>query len=204
MKTKDKQTKQLLLTASLFMLVSISSICKAQIKPVSLRFEFINEMTSLPTYKVVQKPIHPGFLIGVDVWEKTNTKWPQTLGVDFGYYYHRLYEHAFMLDGSYSFGYKFQFGLRVKLLGSLGYKHSILSGNEYKFEDGDYKESTHWGKPQFNAKVGIGLEYPVYKHLSLTANVKEMLALPYAPKKGMPFATHSLFSIGVKYSFLKN
>lgn len=186
----------------LALLVSISSLCHAQIKLTSLRVEVFNEMVSMPTNRVIQTPLHPGFIIGADFYEKKDTRWPQTLGVDLGYYYHRLYEHAFMLDAAYSFGYEFKFGLRLKLLANIGYKHSVLSGDVYEFENGEYQESTHWGKAQFNVKAGLGMEYPLFNRYSVSINVKEMIALPYASEKGMPFSTHLLFGVGVKYSLL--
>ncbi len=175
-----------------------TEVCNAQIQPKALRVSLISEATTLPTYKVVKSPVHPGIMIGADFRTKQGKHWSNTLGVDLGYYYHKAYEHAVMLDGVYTLGYRFNFGLQINLLTCLGYKHSVLAGEVYKFEEGEYKKATHWGKAQFNGKLGLGLEFPINNKFSIGVNNRYVVALPYAPKKGMPFSIHSIFAVGVK------
>jgi hypothetical protein len=171
-------------------------ISHAQVKPKAIRVMALSEATTMPTYKVVKLPFHAGVLIGADLWTKSGAHWQQAFGVDLSYYYHRFYEHAIMIDGLYTLGYKFNFGLQVNLPISIGYKHSILTGEVYKLENGSYKEIYDLGKAQFNGKLGIGLEFPVTDKLSIRADYRYMVALPYMPEKDMPFSLHSLFGLG--------
>ncbi len=167
-------------------------ICK------SVQISALHEMVAIPYGQVFLKPIHPGIALGTELWVKAETKWYQSLGVDASYYYHQLYEHALMLDAVYNIGYTLPFKLRLKTMGALGYKHSILTGDTYVLENGSYKKKQHPGQAQINAKIGFGLSYPISQKISLSGDYMGMLAFPYSPDLGMPFATHALIRLGVK------
>lgn len=176
----------------------------AQIKPQNLRISLFTEATTMPTLKPIQFPLHPGILVGTDLWSSEGKHWQKALGVELSYYHHRLYEHALMLDAAYRLGYRFNFGLQINLLTNIGYKHSILQGPVYKFKNGNYEKAIHSGKAQFNAKLGLGLSYALNKTYSITTDYKIMMATPYAPEKGMPFALHSLFGVGLNINLSKD
>ncbi len=164
----------------------------------TLKITTMSESVSIPFAQVVLDPIHPGISVGGDLIVKDETQWYRSLGVEAGYYYHRLYEHAIMIDGVYNFGYTFNFKLRTNFIAMLGYKHSILTGETFVYENGEYKLKQHWGKPQVSTKVGFGLEYPITKKVCLTTEYLGMIAVPYSPDRGMPYATHALIKIGTK------
>lgn len=175
----------------------------AQIKPQNIRISVFSEATTMPTLKPIQLPLHPGILLGTDVWSSSGKHWHKALGAELCYYHHRLYEHAIMLDASYRIGYQFKLGLAINLLSNIGYKHSILEGPLYKFKNGSYEKSMHSGRAQFNAKLGLGLSYNLNSTYSITTDYKIMMATPYAPKKEMPFALHSFLGIGVRINLSK-
>jgi hypothetical protein len=180
----------------IILLLMYSSISYGQIKPESIRLSVFTEAIAIPSYKLIKSPIHPGILVGIDFFGKFKNHWKQTIGADLSYYYHRTFEHAIMLDATYSIGYSFKFGLQPKLLTSLGYKHSILTGTQYKFESGQYEKATNLGKPQVNLKLGFGLEYPISEKIAVNIDYRIMVVYPYAPKKDIPMAPHSIFGIG--------
>ena len=188
--------------------IAIILLCRtsgwAQFKLNAFRVVALSEAVSLPTYKVVQLPIHPGVLIGVNFWQKAGKHWVNTLGTDLSYYYHDLYEHAFMIDAAYTLGYKFNFGLQTKMLTNIGYKQSILTGDVFKFKNGEYERVYLAGKAQLNVKLGFGLEYPITEKWSIITDYKFMLAIPYSPKRGQPFATHSFFGLGIKINLVSS
>ncbi len=158
----------------------------------------MSEMTAIPFSQLLIKPVHPGIAIGTDLMVKDATAWYRSFGIEAGYYYHKLYEHAIMLDAVYNFGYTFNFGLRFKTIEALGYKHSILTGDTYIIENGEYVKKQHPGQPQVSAKIGLGLEYPVVDNLNITCDYTGMLAFPYSPESGMPYATHAVLRLGIK------
>ena len=194
---KTRQNLKVTLAAIIVIIIAQTSVY-SQWKPKTLKVAFVSESVSVPFGQIVVDPIHPGFFVGTDLRVKDQTRWYRSLGVEAGYYYHRLYEHAFMLDAVYKFGYTFGFKLQVNLTGTLGYKHSMLTGKTFVLENGEYKAKKHLGKPQFDTKIGLGLEYPVNSKFSLTADYLGMIAIPYSPDQGMPFATHALLKIGTK------
>lgn len=193
----DKLKSIILTSAVLGAALFIPTPGYAQIKPQNLRISVFTEATTMPTLKPIQLPLHPGVLVGTDFWNKSGKHWQKALGAELSYYHHRLYEHALMLDASYRLGYQFNFGLGINLRTNIGYKHSIQEGPVYKFKNGSYERALHGGKAQFNAKLGLGLSYALNKRYSITTDYKMMVATPYAPKKEMPFALHSLFGIGL-------
>ncbi len=194
---KKNQKIKIVITSVILIIFAQQGIY-SQWKPKTITITFLSESVSLPFGQIVTSPVHPGISVGADLWVKEQTPWYRSLGVEAGYYYHELYEHAIMLDAVYCFGYTFGFKLRINLIGSMGYKHSILSGETYFFENGEYKARQHPGKPQFNTKIGTGLAYPVTNRISLTADYLGMIAIPYSPDQGMPFATHAFLRAGVK------
>ncbi|PWJ55539.1 hypothetical protein CLV98_11315 [Dyadobacter jejuensis] len=165
----------------------------------NLKVSFTNEAISLPTIKALQTPIHPGIKVGSDFIVKGKNNWKQTVGADLSFFHHRLSENALMLDATYAIGYKFRFGLQPKFLSSLGYKHSLPVSEVYKLDNGVYKKASFFGKSQVNAKIGLGLEYPVNKKLSITADYQTMVAMPYSQK--LPFSLHTFLSMGIKVNF---
>jgi hypothetical protein len=193
------KSKTVLVCKTLFLFLILSPLIgKAQ---KNLKVSLINEAVSLPMLRVLQTPIHPGVSIGTDFLVKSRNHWQSTLGADFAFFHHRLSENAVMLDATYALGYRFGFGLQPKLMAALGYKHTLAAGEVYALENGVYEKVTYWGKAQFNAKVGFGLEYALNKKYSLTTDYKTMLVLPYSQK--LPFSLHTLLSAGIKVN-LKN
>lgn len=184
------------------MLAALAAIlpvaAQARENPLSWRFSLGNEAVTLPTYKFYRGPLHPAVVIGVDVWEKKSTHWHQSFGPEATYYFHKMFEHAVILDGVYRVGWHTRFGLSLNFIAAAGYKHSFLTGPVFKFENGTYKQVDVAGKPQFNLMLGPGLEFALNDKISITAESRYMVVLPYAPKRGMPFATHAIFSAGIK------
>ena len=197
---KKSKNLKVVFTAIIMIIIAQTQVY-SQWNPKTLNVAFISESVSVPFGQIVTNPVHPGVSVGTDLMVKDQTSWYRSFGVEAGYYYHELYEHAIMLDGIYKFGYTFNFKLRANLTGALGYKHSILSGDTYVLKSGTYTAQQHPGKSQVNTKIGFGLAYPVTNKVSLTADYQGMIAIPYAPEKEMPFSTHALLKIGTVINF---
>ena len=174
----------------------------SQIGPKSIRVSLYNEATTLPDGGIFHSPLHPGITVGTDLLTRAGSHWQKSLGVDLTFYHHEMSENALMLDAIYSIGYKFGFGLQLKLITGAGYKHSFLPGDVYRFENGEYQKVTDWGMSHVNVKLGLGLEFPINERISFTADQKLMVALPYS--ESLPFSLHSLRGIGVKINLLNN
>lgn len=175
-------------------LIAAASL-QAQVSPKSLRVSVLTEATALPSLNVVRIPLHPGISVGMEFWSKAGEHWDRSLSAEFSYYYHRMSEHALVLDGVYRLGYRFDFGLTPNFMAGIGYKHSILPGTVFVLENGEYSATHHGGQPQLNLKLGLGLEYRVTGAFSVTAAYSTMVATPYPL---IPVSLHALFSIGTK------
>jgi hypothetical protein len=167
----------------------------------TLRLSFLNESTNVPSYKILTFPIHPGITIGTDFWIKEREHWQKTLGVDASFYHHRLSENAIMLDGSFSVGYRFRFGLQPKFLAAMGYKQSFAAGEIYELKDGAYESTNPLQRAQFNMKLGFGLDYKLNERLSLNVDYRSMLASPFS--ESLPFSLHNIFRVGLILSIKK-
>jgi hypothetical protein len=168
----------------------------------SLRVSALNEATSLPSLRVLETPIHPGLTIGADFLVRRGRHWQKALGTEITFFHHRLSENALMLDATYALGYRFGFGLQPKFLAALGYKQTLAAGEVYELKNGAYEKAGYLGKAQFSAKVGFGLEYALNEKYSLTTDYRTMLVLPYS--KIIPFALHTLLSVGMKVDLRNN
>ncbi len=168
------------------------------VKNVHLAFSANNLGFQLPSFN------HMGFVGGVDFWEKSHKQIKQSFGANVSYYYFEGFEHSLMLDATYSLGYQFKFGLQPKLIVDLGYKASILEGNQYVLDNGKYTKSTTLNtQSQINLKLGLGLEYAFNETISIYLEAKIMAYYPYIPKAYIPFNLNEIASLGLKYNFNK-
>jgi hypothetical protein len=177
------------------------NILYAQKNMKSIRVSFYNEATSLPSIKLIQKAFHPTITVGADFWSKTNKHLAQTAGVDLTYFHHQYNEQAIMLDGIYSIGYKFKFGLIARFIVGIGYKHAFYPSEQFKLVNNEYIQVHHIGVAQFNSKFGLGLEMPISKRICITSDYKMMISLPYSEK--LPFSAHTFFGVGVRVNLLQ-
>ncbi len=195
---KKAKTKQI----SSMLAVSVLLACTqsfGQFK--TLRIGVSNETIGFPSLKITKLPIHPAVTIGTDFRVRSGKHWQRALGTDLYYSYKEANEHALMLDAAYRLGYKFNFGLQINLLTALGYKHAILTGDKYKLVDGEYKKASHWGKSQFNTKIGFGIEYPISKKYSILADYKAMAVAPFGDRI-LPFSINTFLGSGVRINLV--
>ncbi len=193
---KERKSEGWKLFIALLLLIPLN--IRGEFIPRALSFNLMSESLSLPSYKLIRIPIHPGFQVSAELREKTKGNRISSINVNCRYYYHRYQEHAIMINLGYDWGYDFSNGLRPELLLGIGIKHTILPGPVYKLENGEYEKTTHFGRPLGNMTLGIGLEYAVNKQYSIISGYRMMAALPWQPKKEMPFSAHILFELGVK------
>jgi len=173
----------------------------AQFGPKTFRISSIKETTTLrqPSWRMISLPSHRGIQIGTDLLAGEGRHWTRSLGLELGYYSHRRYETAVMLDGAFALGYRFNFGLQPKLLLSAGYKYSNFSDAVFESVEGENPEGARYSRSQFNFKIGVGLEYDINDRIGITADCRSMAALPFAPERGFPFSLHTLLGLGVKF-----
>ncbi len=171
----------------------------SQIGKKAIRISLANEAIALPNANPFSGPIHPALFLGYDAIVKSKNHWQTAFGFDLGFFHQRLSENALMLDATYSKGYRIG-PITPKFLFGLGYKHSMPTSEVYKFEDGEYKKATFLGKPQFNTKLGFGLEYAINQQYSLMADCRMMVALPYSDL--LPFSPHTFTGFGLKINIL--
>lgn len=196
-KTKTKIIGRLIVSCLILNCTSI----QAQIKPKTLRVGLLNQSFSLPSWELTKLPIHPTVNVGSEFRIKQGKHWRRTFGADFYYYYQKSTEHALMLDATYRLGYQFKFGLIANFTTALGYKHAILTSTKYKLNDGVFEEKTHFGKPQGNVKLGLGLEYPLSEKYSLTTDYKVMAVAPFGDRI-LPFSVNTFLGVGLKINLL--
>ena len=99
--------------ALILILLTSHNVLYSQFNPKTIKVSFVSESVSLPFAQFVISPVHPGISIGTDLMIKDQTSWYKSFGLEAGYYYHKLYEHAILLDAAYKFGYTFNFGFFI-------------------------------------------------------------------------------------------
>jgi len=182
--------------ALLLAVALIATESVAQFSPKTLRVAVYNEAFGVPWGPITKLPIHPTVSLGTDFRVRSGKHWQKALGLDLYYYYQRSFEHALMLDVAYRLGYRFNFGLQANFHTALGYKHAILAGKKYSLKDGEYQPTSHFGKAQANLKVGLGLEYPLSKRYSITADYKAMAVAPFGDRL-LPFSANTFLGVGL-------
>jgi hypothetical protein len=54
------------------------------------KFSIMSEAISMPSYKVLKNPVHPGYRVGVNLKTKTFCQHSHVFEINFGYYSHSL------------------------------------------------------------------------------------------------------------------
>lgn len=166
-------------------------------------FALISEAISMPSYKVIKAPIHPGCYFGVSLMDKTKHQHSHIVDANFGYYYHKLFGNSFLLWPEYKFEQAFFQKGFVNIMFGIGYKHNILDRTIYKAQgDGKFEKAIEWGNPQFFTDLGLGLGYRFNDKLGTFCHYRVLLAAPFM--KGMKFSMHTIFNMGIQYNFSKN
>ncbi|KAF5044947.1 hypothetical protein DSECCO2_486400 [anaerobic digester metagenome] len=113
---------------------------------------------------VLNTPLHPGFTFGTEFsYKQTETnKLFQT--AKFGYFYHRLAQHALMLYTEGAYRHTFACGFSMQALLGAGYLHSIPALEKFEQNnDGEYVRVGRFGRPQGMAGITLGLGYNICK-----------------------------------------
>jgi hypothetical protein len=154
-------------------------------KPIAI--SVFNNATMLPPASLTatfNQPLHPGFALSYEFgWkDKGRHKWFQNATI--GYMYHRYAFQSVLLYTQP--GYRHYFG-KFSAEGSLnaGYMHSFfLTERAVQQDDGTYKASQGFGKPQFIAGAGIGLGY----NFGSTEKIRRIF-INYDIRLQMPFVS---------------
>lgn len=190
----------------IFFLLFLPGLIMAQgwtTKPISV--SVFNNATMLPPASLTatfNQPLHPGFTVSYEFgWkEKERHKWFQNATV--GYMYHRYAFQSILLFTQA--GYRCYFR-KFSAEGSLnaGYMHSFfLTERAVQQDDGTYKASQGFGKPQFIFGAGVGLGYNF-------GNVDKIrrIYLSYDIRLQMPFVSgytpllpNGTLSLGMQYT----
>jgi len=113
---------------------------------------------------IFNTPVHPGFTVGTEFsYKQTETnKLFQT--VRFGYFYHRLAQHAVMLSSEGGYRHTFPCGFSTQTLLGAGYLHSIPALEKFEQnDDGEYVRVGRFGRPQGMAGLTLGIGYNIGK-----------------------------------------
>ena len=161
----------------------------------------MNEAVSMPTYKLIKTPLHPGLAVSTNLIGKTAKHHTNELDAMIAYYYHNLFGNSFLLSADYKFIRHFKPGIDLHCTVGLGYKHTILDRRTYQYHDGKFERSIDWGTPQVFLPAGIGIGYCLNEKYKAIAEYKTFISLPF--NESMLFELHTLFSLGLQLTFNK-
>jgi len=163
---------------------------------------FSTHSYSWPIVKSFVTPIQPGFKIGTEyVYSaKKNHKILQTLTL--GYFRNPEFLEAYYLNSYFTYRYTATFRLFVDGAIGAGYFHRRHTREVFKVNDnGEFESKTDWGSPgvQVGLNLGAGYAFNVKnKQMDLFINYEWFVNYPHV-KGDIPFLSHSLYHIGIRY-----
>lgn len=190
------------------MLLGWVSITHAQQESgLPLQISVFDENIALPSYRMIQTPIHPGVRVGTEVLRRENGSWQRGLQLGLSGYVHPYFHNALMIDGQYYIRYQFARKFGVSAGAGLGYHHSFFNMPRYDVTENGYEESgAGFGAPNLiasgtiSAYVGLPGNSPTQPELVLAyqfgAQTFQSPAFPVLP--------HTFFHVGLRmYPFAK-
>lgn len=177
-------------------LLSICTLFAEMLSVREVRISLLSEASAFPSYKLIRRPIHPGFSVGLKVLEKSKKRHEHALVMEGAYFYDDIIGHCIMLYPEYDF----EVTLRNVLLSTdvgLGYKHNIFARPVYKKIDGKYEQVTDWGSPQAMLPIGLGLGFKLPRECNVSARYRWIPVFPFNTKAGFPLWSYTTFDIGV-------
>lgn len=113
---------------------------------------------------IINTPFHPGFTIGTGFNYRQTEHNSLFQTIKFGYFYHRLAQHALQLYSEAGYEHQFNCGFSFRTLLGLGYLHSIPDMEVFELNsDGEYERAGRFGRPQGMGGLTIGLGYKINK-----------------------------------------
>jgi len=132
-----------------------------------LKFSLFSNATKLPGSGfagILNTPLHPGFTLGTEFSYKQTESNKLFQTAKFGYFYHRLAQHALMLYSEGAYRHTFACGFSMQALVGAGYLHSIPALEKFEQNDeGEYVRVGRFGRPQGMAGITLGLGYNICK-----------------------------------------
>jgi hypothetical protein len=131
---------------------------------------------------------------------KKNYKILQTLTL--GYFQNPEFLKAYYLNSYFTYRYTAPFRLFADGAIGAGYFHRRHTREVFKLnKDGVYESKTDWGSPgvQVGLNLGAGYAFNVKnKQMDLFINYEWFINYPHV-KGDIPFLSHSLYHIGIRY-----
>lgn len=180
----------------LMVLLLINSIYPKEPVHRGSRISVLSAAISLPTYKVIQRPVHPGFSIGTNLLSKSKGNHEHVFSIEFMYFYQQLIGHNLILVPEYQYNQRIWNILIGGDIG-LGYMHCIFDRPTYKKKNGEWKQVVDWGTPQVALPLGLTLGYIFPKNIVLYIQYRCIAEAPFNMKAGMLIMSKTTFHIGL-------
>jgi hypothetical protein len=174
---------------------------KAKLKfPVMVAFTA--HSYSWPISRSFVTPIQPGFVIGSEYRYSADKKAGFLQTFNLGYFKNPDFLKAYYLNSYFTFRYIFRPGIFAETGIGAGYFHKRYARESFVLnENGQYESKTDWGSPGVQGGVKISAGY-IFKlresRLSAFLTYECFVEYPHA-KGSIPFLTHSLYHIGIRY-----
>ncbi|MBX2985243.1 MAG: hypothetical protein LC109_04115 [Bacteroidia bacterium] len=183
----------------------LHSLQASQEQKFPISISIFNNGTMLPGSGyagVFSKTIHPGISIGSSYLYSKGKRSELFQTLKLGYLYHQFSQNAIQLYSELGYQYNIHSGLYAQSLLGIGYLHSFVNLQQFKFDNGEYKETGKWGRPQFMGSFSLALGYDFQQSKKLPLDVflqyQFWLQAPFV-NKYVPVLPNSALHLGVRF-----
>lgn len=180
------------------------------VKTLPISISIFNNGTQLPNdgyLRIFSKNIHPGISVGTSFPYRKGNYSAVFQTVKLGYFYHQYSQHALQLYSELGYGHVLGAGFYAQGLVGLGYLHSFVDLQQFSFVNGQYKESSKWGRPQAMASASVGIGYDLYSisrlPMSVLIQYQFWVQAPFV-NKYVPVLPNSAVHLGVSFPIFYN
>lgn len=146
---------------------------------------------------------HPGLLAGVVFDGKAKKQHTPFTMVQAGFFYHRFLQSGIQLYASQGTSIRLNSHFSVPVSVGAGYFHSFTFTKNFKMEDnGEYKATGRFGRPQAMIAVsaGLGYHFNMCSHpAQLQLNYQPWMQLPFI-KSYVPMLPNNALVLGLRYN----
>ncbi|MCG8479504.1 MAG: hypothetical protein MI724_10440 [Spirochaetales bacterium] len=132
---------------------------------------FLSEALTLPSFRVFNRPVHPGAMAAYERPWKTFDRSYLFIEINAGFYLHEGFQNGVFLGVDVGYNYATSVGLGASVSVGVGYLHTFFPGPVYEHSDGEFEQVRDYGMPHLVVSVPLEIHY----------NLETLVGIPLTP-----------------------
>ncbi len=163
---------------------------------------FLSEALTLPSFRVVDRPVHPGMMAAYEHPWRTFDRSYLFVEVNIGFYLHEGFQNGMFLGFDLGYSYETLAGLGASVSAGVGYLHTFYPGPVYEHSDGEFEQVRDYGMPHVVISVPLEINYNLAPRVGIPltpyVQYRPLVQIPGIRGWGIHALPHTFLLVGTK------